>query len=152
MARMVFLALAVIGKLYLIKEVADGNRTTLFLKLPSKDFSSVFYCLIAKFSSKHFASTYDVKILTVVFICYILIGILIGIDRSLLTAFKNANVGLDWTRLIIYTIPLFITFIFSSFNILGFTYRFLAAMKDPFEWILLIIIGYTIVKSLKLKE
>ena len=108
--------------------------------------------LLQNLAVKHFASTYDVKILTFVFIGYILIGILIGIDRSLLIAFKNANVGLDWTRLIFYTIPLVITFIFSSFNILGFTYRFLAAMKDPFEWILLIIIGYTIVKSLKLKE
>jgi len=112
----------------------------------------VLIIFLQSLAAKHFASTYDVRILIFVIIGYILIGILIGIDRSLLLRAKSKNIVLDWKRLIFYTIPLFITFIFSSFNVYGFTYRFFAAMKAPFEGVLLIMIGYTIVQSLQAKR
>lgn len=112
----------------------------------------VLIVFLQNLADKHFASYYDAKILIFVIIGYILIGILIGVDRSPLLRAKSKNIALDWKRLIFYTIPLLITFIFSSFNVYGFTYRFFAAMKAPFEGVLLIMIGYTIVQSLQAKR
>src|SRR5690554_5674806 len=114
MARMVFLGIGTLGSISK-RRLQMGIALRYFLNCLIKISVLFLIALLQNLAVKHFASTYDVKILTFVFIGYILIGILIGIDRSLLIAFKNANVGLDWTRLIFYTIPLVITFIFSSF-------------------------------------
>ena len=99
-------------------------------------------------ATKHFANTYDAKLLLIVFFGYILIGFTIGFEILLMKK-ENNSVFVDWSLMVSYLIPLVIIFILLYFNVNGFTFRVFGSMGFAFMNVLLIMVGYIIARSVK---